>query len=77
MDERLRNDPAGTADNKAILAEGALGKHLERQVKVTQGIRRRTRGRPDLPCKCARKNEAWDHAVFANPKPSGTFVSTR
>ena len=36
MDDRLKNDPVGIADNQAILAESALKKHQEPQVKVTQ-----------------------------------------
>ena len=33
-----KNDPVGIADNQAILAESALKKHQEPQVKVTQAF---------------------------------------
>ena len=38
MEERLKNDPLSIADNKAILAEGAPKKHVERQLKITQTL---------------------------------------
>ena len=59
MEERLINDPA----------EGALKKHLERQLKVTQASVGRTRWHPNPPGAGARRHEAWHHAVV--PTQSG------